>query len=469
MQQVNVPIAPKPIVEVRGQTMSINSNVSQSSKIATTTSGQVKKVSSDSAILGQSSNYPNTERRVQQGTLDLLQQRILGSNSVSALSNQSTSNNMHGKDTALPRQVATNNRHSFGNNPVVSEQPQSTRSLSQPEIFSTAQNSSVTSNQQMQDLQSVAAPSTSNFSVDFSSLPIGDLSNVPLGDLDFLSMMPSPEIASIFSQNIPNELQQNSVSSQQQQQTLNQLQNQSMFPGGNFNQSTFNSQSSTSEFIENLCSEAASVGSQRTSDHFAPLDLPQNKSPNTLSVSPNIANRVSPTAHFGHSPGSHHSLSPNQQISPNVFYDSGANQNPQGFTQSNISTHPCSNLPSYQGNNLSMNDMNPANLFMQSRQAPDQIVTQSNQNFMFGNQSDVRNQNVTQSNQNFGTRNQSGVQEFRDSCHSSSNSNSPPSLSVNTQQAQMNYRQMFQEPVPGPSNGVSQLDVSKIFITMFFF
>jgi hypothetical protein len=468
MQQVNVPIAPKPIVEARGQAASINSNASQTPKNTSTNSAQVKKVSSDSAILGQSTSYQSSERRVQQGTLDLLQQRILGSNSVSTLANQSATGSSLGKDSvstlpgqvsAMPGRDGTNNRLSFGNNPVVSEQAGSSQSL-----FSRTQNNSMTSvNQEMQAPQSGAAPSSSNFSVDFSNLPIGDLSNVPLGDIDFLSMMPSPEIASIFAQNIPDELQQNSVAAQQQ--NFNELQNQQMYSGANFNQTSFTSQPSTNEFIENLCSEAASVDARPASDHFVSLDLQQNKSPNTLSVSPNFTNRVSPTAQYGHSPGSHHSLSPNQQISPNVYYDSSGNQtvqDTQGYPQSNIPTHPGSNLPSYQGNSIRMNEMNPADLFMQSRQAPDQIVTQSNQNFMFGNQSDVRNQNVAQSNQNFGNRIQTGAQEFRDSCHSSSNSNSPPSLSVNTQQAQMTYRRMFQEPVAGPSNVANQLVVSII-------
>lgn len=474
MQQANVPIAPKPIVEGRGQgqTASVLSNPSHN-KANNTNSGQVKKVSSDSAIHSQDQVYYGSERRVQQGTLDLLQQRILGNNSVSTLANPSTHRHSipFGKDSmcALGGQEVSNNRLSLGCTPIATVSDHRDLTSAQQMLNRAMPSTS----QQMADSRSCVTQSSGNFSVDFSNVPMNELPNVTLGDIDFLSMMPSPEIANILAQNISNDLQQNTLSPRQ---NFNDVQDTRIYSRTDYNQATFSSQSATNDFIESLCSEAASVDTRRTSDTFVPLDLPHNKSPNTLSVSPNFQNRVSPTAQYltASSPGSHHSNSPNQQLSPNHIYEAVTSQNMQqnqGYSQQTFSQAPARSMTSYQGNDININEVNPSNLFMQSSQTTDQTLAQSSQNFMFSNQSDFskgRNQPVTQSNQNFVYRNQSGFQNARDSYQSSSNSNSPPSLSVNTQQAQMTFRQMFQEPVPGPSNAPSQLDVSvKFFFHLF--
>lgn len=446
MQQINVPIAPKPRTEVRGQVQTVSSttvltvastrnNGVKSNTVSSRNAAQVRNGSSDDAIHGQNNG------RVQQGTLDLLQQRILRKDSALNIVDQSTCSS-----TSLP--IRSNSTSTSAGQSIASNY------LNRP-VLCTSQPS--------HGSKSSLVQSNDNFSVDFSSVPIGDLSNVPLGDIDFLAMMPSPDIANILAQDIPNELQSNALSASRQ--NFNNLQSTEMYSSDQFNQSAFSSEVSTSEFIENLCSEASTVHNRRTSDHFVPLDIPQNNSPNTLSVSPNF-NRVSPTPQYlpAHSPGSHHSISPNQRVSPNLSYEPVTSQNLQqtsGFSQSVIPQHPVS----YQTNDQNLCEMNPASLFIRSTQTPNQIVTQSNQSCMYGNQSglqEVGNQHATQSSQNYVYRTQSGLQEVRDSYASSSNSNSPPALSVNTQHAQMTFRQIFQEPVPGPSNVGNPLNVSTI-------
>ncbi|KAL4223999.1 Mitogen-activated protein kinase 7 [Mactra antiquata] len=423
MQQVNVPIAPKPRSEVAGQGRSSTSGSSQSTSqsIGDTAGGKIKKVGSDGSAEGQGQIFHSTERNVQQGTLDLLQQRILNNTTIASQTNAHIVNTSQ-TQAQLPNIVTATDHTSQANiSSQNSMQVQNTQNA-------------ITSH------NTLPVHPGDNFSVDFSGVTMDDLSNVPLGDLDFLAM--SPDIENILGGgSLPGHHVSPPVSTQQ---NYNPVSISQIYNGSQYNPQTYNTQTNTTAFIENMCSNPQQINSQRTSGNFVPLELPRDNS--RLSVSPNFPNNsVSPTgASFlsVHSPESIHSTSPcNQHISPNVPFDRGSDQPLQqhGYIPPILS--------SYQNEDLSLSSINPSNLFLQSRQPSEQTVSQP-----FPQSTDQT--------QTF-YRNQSGILDVNDSHNSSSNSNSPPALSVNTQQAQMTFRQMFQEPVAGPSN-MGQLDATQV-------
>lgn len=468
MQKVNVPIAPKPRSESLGQgqesAITDASGSGSMNRLRKDSIGQVDQCSGQGQPGQGQPSFHSNQMNVQQETLDLLQQRILG-NSVGIKQEEVGGEKLQQPvvSKSSPPSVIGHVSHTSHSGQQVANAP--ALNITAPSADAPGMGMNVTHNES-KVLNKESA--NGNFSVDFSE--------VPLGDLDFLSMVTSPDITKILSQNITEELQRASINTSRadfrpaeelQYSDVGQMRTEPSFQDEN-----------SQDFLQKLCSQSSpvSVVSRRTSDNFVPQDCVQDNSANHLNVSPSYQNRLSPNLYQqGHSPASQQSVSPNQRISPH-FFDQGGDQNsvntsqqmgaqvqPQIFTFSNQSnvlpgvgnqsnvlpnvgqhqSNVASHLP-FQGMNVNLSDRNPdpSTLFMSSRESQNQSVADPQRDFNYRNQSTI-------------------VQEVRDSHNSSSNSNSPPPLSVNTQQTQLSFHNIFQNPVAGPSHaGNNQLDVS---------
>ncbi|KAH3889977.1 mitogen-activated protein kinase 7-like [Dreissena polymorpha] len=359
MQKVNIPIAPRP-----------------SNTIATPDQTKTGLKSSDNALPG----FSNSERNVQQGTLDLLQQRILA--------------NAQDSRQEMPMAEALSKVPSTGQLPDL-------------------------------PLQGVGGVSVSKKASDFSV----DFSSVPLGELDFLTMVSSPEIVKMLSQNAAESQQQFPNISRTQSQFSNE--STSQFTDNSFVDTTVpfpSADSDTTNFLRSLCASSMLSNENTLNDQHHGYGVQQT---NELNVLPNYQNSLLPNPYQhqcqqSSSPGSQHSVS-SADRSPH-FLDSTGNQT---CVQQNQSNSTPSNMMPYFGNISNKNEAQAdASLFMGAGSFQNQFVY-SNQNF-----ENVRNQSTFQ-------------QEFQDSQTSSSNSNSPPPLLVNTRHPQMSFQNIFQSGAMG--------------------
>ena len=446
MQTVNIPIAPRPRSDSQSRdNLGSDSGVTGSHDQAKNSASQGQGHSDNDGGQGHVS-YNTSLRNVQQGTLDLLQQRILGNSAkqeveVSGEKPQQTNVGMtqntmmaHSDNQTLPNTSQTN----------VSSPCQQQTNLPVPQMENTSMNK---------------ADEDIDYSVDFS--------NVQLGDIDFLSMVNSPEMANILTQDIVDEINSHNMpATTQPQYTGNsnlQYTGMSQMPA----QPTLDS---PQDFLQKLCSQtspSALVDNRRSSGNFVPHDNLCDTSGNQLSVSPDFKKRLSPSHYTqGHASNLQPGVSANQRVSPQFFNQSGGqnvvtpSQQVQPGNQSQIFNFDNqsnllpqvgqSQMGASGGQGLPFQDVG---LRMNSRNPPDPsmlfLSSQETQNQSVGNQQQI----------NYRNQSRALRQEVGDPYHSSSNSNSPPTLSVNTQQPQQSFRHFFQNPMPGPSHG-SQLDVS---------
>lgn len=390
MQKVNVPIAPRPGSQSLWQSTQTQANLSVQPTISTIQSssasiaiGQpVPSMTVQGQVPDEGLGFHNNKRNVQQGTLDMLQQKIFTNNTK-------------------------NSNRAMCNDKADAESQVTSATLS--------------SNQPSDKLPTSATSDT--FNVDFS--------NVPLGDLDFLSIVGSPEIADLLAQNIADDLR-NSVFATSEQQFPSQSSH--IYRNSDFNPSTLNSQGHGS-FLQSLCFQTPNTDTSSISLEAGKLnankcsnealqshqELPLSQSPNNLSISNHFQNRPSPTQSLQNQSASSQFSMPLNQSVPFTM-----EQNSQVFIQQQ-QTHaiPFQN----QSDNI-----NPG-VFMNANKNTN-ASSESGQSFMY--------------------RNQSGIQVLQDPYQSSSNSNSPPALSVNTRHAQMSFQSLFQQPASGPSNTTNQ-------------
>ncbi|WAR03888.1 MK07-like protein [Mya arenaria] len=384
MQQVNVPIAPRPAVTPGHTAKHLdsaagNTNLSAACELAGGTTDQGQQNSNSNNVF-----YGN-KRNVQQETLNLLQQRLLA-------------NNPENK---------------------VGQVSQNTSSVPQQ-----------TDNKESSNLSEDLDKNESNFNVDFS--------DVPLGDLDFLSMVTSPDIANLLSTDLPCD-DQNDISSQQH----------GVFYAPNTILSNRTSSltvpytttgSSSPSFIQNTCS-VSDVDSQRTIQSHEMPDLSQGM----LQPNSNL-NSLSPSQYQqpATSPGSQHSVSPVNRLSPQFF--GGENQQQSQNQVCGVSQTQDSFLP-FSGTGA-QNDSG-ADLFMGPSNGQGQQMSGQQVHATYPPQ---------------------GLTGLREQQDSSSNSNSPP-LQVNVQQSQLSFQNLFQSAGPshiigaGPSHmtsGAQQLDDTQL-------
>ena len=514
MQTVNVPIAPKPEITVDGKPETImvpgqkiptgnilirpgaSINVEKPVNMANPNNGgQISGVqgqSSSVVIEGQSqgqscknvtqkTTFGRTVHKgpaAQQNTISLLQQHLRsqgqGHGQSSDVNRGEGQSDISGT-SKLFQQNLTQNCSQNKNTEVVMNEINSKHQLLEGPISSS---------------------SGSNFSVDFST--------VNLGDLDFLTMISTPKTVTEMNYSVTDtSCNYTSVTSVENSHTLPKIEvtgeesTNSDFPSAGFLQKLCSEGINVTSFPQNLESQNLSQpvrqsvtpshsssnmshispNSQSTGPQFFSNSSPQNLSPSHPGSEGNIQGqeigRHSPE--MGRNVSPHH-ISPeiSRNVSPhNVQQDIGRNVSPNHiYPQEGNVQGISASMPSLSVNPPFSQTMTSASF--QTFQFPaNSCVNTTNSHPQMGMTSDLNTNNAYQQ-QRLHQTSQMNVDNsipFANYMHPgtmkpdhNTGANTVPGLFVNTRQAQMPYRRMFQDQMPGPSgssnHGGNPLQVS---------
>ena len=514
MQKVNVPIAPKPEIVVKQESVAVSQKLIQANlnsrpgvavNSAVAANGPVKSHSVNTggqgyalqghstSVTGEGQGCKNVTQMfgrtvhkgpaAQQETISLLQQHLRSQGQTEKGEGQRSVQNSDSGTSA---------------NQIISQQASS---LSE----TVNETSDIKENETSQRTNLLEGPkSSSEYSVDFST--------VNLGDLDFLTMISTPKSVSEMNYSIADtNCSYTSVTSVNESQSLPKIEvvpdvgNSHDLPSGGFLQKLCSENTNTQGFPPNSdghnfpahsCQQSVSPSrispnlepapsqwfqpnadnqsfppqpgqhsvspnhispnSQSASQQFFNNTSPQNLSPNHLNYSPEGGTSVHQPQLGRHSPEAGQSL-PQNRVSPTQVSPTfgGHQYDPSGthlgfsasqpflqnaastatFTASNFPVNPSintSNLHPHQG-------FNPVSI--SNANQPESQVPASQMN----SQGSLPFTNYSQS------------QRMKEDTSSSAKSKfeTVPGLFVNTKQAQMPYRQIFQNVVPGPSGIMS--------------
>ena len=506
MQKVNVPIAPKPEIAVDdrseavipGQKITTGNvltrpgaaiNANRRVKMGNpSTEGQISGVQDYSSTVaveghGQGQSCRNATQKfgktvhkgpaAQQSTLSLLQQHL---RSQGQGQNEMADNGEGQRNVPVTKDI-----NSFS-------QTQSQKLA----VCCQNNNAGVEMKETDSKLHLLAGPTSSSSGSSFSV----DFSTVNLGDLDFLTMISTPKSVSEMNYSVADATcNYTSVTSVDNSQILPKIEvaaeepTNTDFPSGGFLQKLCSESMNITSFPQNPGSQNFPLQSgqqsvspshispnpQSTAPQFFSNTSPHNLSPSHLegegNVQPQQIGRHSPEMGRNISP---HHISPeiSRNVSPhNVTQEIGRNVSPNHIYTAEGYVHGASQaVPSLSVNPPFSQTM--ASASFQSSQFPaSSCVYTTNMHPQMGINSDLNTNNAYQhqrlhqaSQMNmdnslpFGNYMQQGPMKQEPS----SSANPLPGLFVNTKQAQMPYRQMFQDVMPGPSgtsNHGNQLQV----------
>ena len=462
MQKVNVPIAPKPGISIQSDTilvgpkmiqtgLDVNSsilinsvpsigalkseNIGTGGKLFTSQDLSKERFVEGNAVVtmeGQGCNkmtqmFGRTVHKgpaAQQETLSLLQQHLRSQSQAESVDKGQGQRNVTVSESA-----------------VRSNQPRNQAATDFNQITATAVN--VTESTSPLKSDSLAEPKSSSFSVDFS--------NVNLGDLDFLTMISTPKsVSEMDSSLVDSNCNYTSVTSNNDSGMLPKIEVVTEVPN--------NMDQPSGGFLQKLCSESnnlqvfpAEAGvhnfpqqnispSHVSSNSRSPVaqtflnHSPQNLSPNHLQYSPEHS--ISATQQeIGqqHSPELGRNVSPNH-VSPTLGYQPDQSIPQFGFSTSQSFSQALT-APTFQPSHF------PANTC---------IDTSSMQPHLHQGLSHTCQMN-SQDAKPFANYSQQQLVDDQTNSSVKRNFEPVPGLFVNTKQAQMPFRQLFQDAIPGPS------------------